>query len=76
VEAHPAPALAWSDGDQTIGLESLAGLVREARLLHRPCLEPADEADARYMLTLVESELERLLEARHRLSAAAARATA
>jgi 3-deoxy-7-phosphoheptulonate synthase len=31
VEAHPSPAAAWSDADQTIGLEALADLVAAAR---------------------------------------------
>jgi 3-deoxy-7-phosphoheptulonate synthase len=31
VEAHPAPALAWSDGPQTISVEALLGLVESAR---------------------------------------------
>jgi 3-deoxy-7-phosphoheptulonate synthase len=31
IEAHPTPALSWSDADQTIGLDALARLVQEAR---------------------------------------------
>jgi 3-deoxy-7-phosphoheptulonate synthase len=31
VEAHPSPAAAWSDAEQTIGLEALADLVALAR---------------------------------------------
>jgi 3-deoxy-D-arabino-heptulosonate 7-phosphate (DAHP) synthase len=31
VEAHPAPALAWSDADQAIDLDDLHGLVRYSR---------------------------------------------
>jgi 3-deoxy-7-phosphoheptulonate synthase len=31
VEAHPSPAAAWSDAEQTIGLEALADLVAAAR---------------------------------------------
>jgi 3-deoxy-7-phosphoheptulonate synthase len=76
VEAHPAPALAWSDGNQAIGLEALAGLAGEARLQHERGLEAADAADAHRLLTLVDSELERLLEARRRLSGLTAEATA
>jgi 3-deoxy-7-phosphoheptulonate synthase len=33
VEAHPAPAEAWSDAAQAIGMETLAGLVEDARRL-------------------------------------------
>jgi 3-deoxy-7-phosphoheptulonate synthase len=35
VEAHPAPAMAWSDAAQTIDLESLADLVEASR--HATC---------------------------------------
>jgi 3-deoxy-7-phosphoheptulonate synthase len=76
VEAHPAPALAWSDGKQAIGLEALSGLAGEARLQHERGLEAADAADAHRLLTLVDGELERLLEARRRLSLQVAEATA
>jgi hypothetical protein len=76
IEAHPAPGLAWSDGSQTIGMEALAELVREARLQHDQGLEAADPADAHRLLALVEGELERLLEARRRLSGLTAEATA
>jgi 3-deoxy-7-phosphoheptulonate synthase len=31
VEAHPAPAQAWSDAAQTIDIEALAGLVADVR---------------------------------------------
>jgi 3-deoxy-7-phosphoheptulonate synthase len=75
VEAHPAPALAWSDGNQAIGLEALSGLAGEARLQHERGLEAADAADALRLLILVDAELERLLEARRRLSGLAAEAT-
>lgn len=76
VEAHPAPALAWSDGDQAIGPRALAELANEARLQQRQGLEAADAADAQRLLALVEGELERLLEARRRLAGMAAEATA
>jgi 3-deoxy-7-phosphoheptulonate synthase len=76
VEAHPAPALAWSDGNQAIGLEALSGLAGEARLHHERGLEAADAADAHRLLALVDVELERLLEARRRLSLQVAEATA
>jgi 3-deoxy-7-phosphoheptulonate synthase len=76
VEAHPAPALAWSDGNQAIGLEALADLAGEARLQHRQGLEAADATDAHRLLALVEGEMERLLEARRRLSGLVAEATA
>jgi 3-deoxy-7-phosphoheptulonate synthase len=36
VEAHPAPALAWSDGPQAISLEVLAGLVDAVRRTQAP----------------------------------------
>ena len=36
VEAHPAPALAWSDAPQAIGMEALTGLVADARLSGPP----------------------------------------
>src|SRR5437879_11210755 len=39
VEAHPAPALAWSDGNQAIGLQALAELAAEARLQPHQGLE-------------------------------------
>jgi 3-deoxy-7-phosphoheptulonate synthase len=76
VEAHPAPALAWSDGNQAIGLEALADIARDARLQHREGLEATDPADAGRLLAIVEGELERLLEARRRLSGLATEATA
>jgi 3-deoxy-7-phosphoheptulonate synthase len=76
VEAHPAPPLAWSDGNQAIGLSALAALAGEARLQHERGLEAADAADAHRLLTLVDGELERLLEARRRLADVTAEATA
>lgn len=33
IEAHPAPTLAWSDAPQAIGVDALARLVGEARLV-------------------------------------------
>ena len=76
VEAHPAPGLAWSDGNQAIGLQTLAELAAEARLQHQQGLQAVDAADAHRLLGLVEGELERLLEARRRLSGLVAEATA
>ncbi|PZR94681.1 MAG: 3-deoxy-7-phosphoheptulonate synthase [Candidatus Nephthysia bennettiae] len=76
VEAHPAPARAWSDGNQAIGLEALAGLAGEARLRHERGLEAADATDSHYLLAFVDGELERLLEARRRLSGLMTEATA
>jgi 3-deoxy-7-phosphoheptulonate synthase len=67
VEAHPAPALAFSDGPQAIGLEALSALVGEVRLHNGRCLEATDAADAQRLLGLVDGELKRLLEARRRL---------
>jgi 3-deoxy-7-phosphoheptulonate synthase len=75
VEAHPAPALAWSDGPQAIGLEALSALAGEVRLQHGRGLEACDAADAQRLLGLVDGELERLQEARHRLLSQAAMAT-
>jgi 3-deoxy-7-phosphoheptulonate synthase len=34
VEAHPAPALAWSDPDQAIGMDVLSALVAASRTMH------------------------------------------
>ena len=75
-DLHPAPALAWSDGNQAIGLRALAELAAEARLQHQQGLEAVDATDAHHLLALVEGELERLLEARRRLSGLVAEATA
>jgi 3-deoxy-7-phosphoheptulonate synthase len=76
VEAHPQPTLAWSDGNQAIGLQALAELAGEARLQHDQGLEAADATHAHRLLALVETDLERLLEARRRLSGLVAQATA
>ncbi|HKA12808.1 MAG TPA: 3-deoxy-7-phosphoheptulonate synthase [Candidatus Dormibacteraeota bacterium] len=40
VEAHPTPALAWSDGPQAITLEALKGLVEAVRLTPAPTTAP------------------------------------
>jgi 3-deoxy-7-phosphoheptulonate synthase len=71
VEAHPAPSLAWSDAAQAITVDALTDLVSDARL-HRNgkfCPEETtDLATAQRLLRLVDAELERLLDARRRLS--------
>jgi 3-deoxy-7-phosphoheptulonate synthase len=71
VEAHPAPPLAWSDSAQAIDLEALSELVAAAALQPKGELDsedPPDSSEARRLLGLVEGELERLLDARRRLS--------
>lgn len=71
VEAHPAPSLAWSDAAQAIGVEALCDLVSDARLQRRGNLcppEATDAAEAQRLLGLVDAELERLLNARQRLT--------
>ena len=73
VEAHPSPALAWSDGAQAIGLDALTDLAGELRLQHDHVLEASSAAEAGRLLDLVEAELDRLLEARGRLAGMAGR---
>jgi 3-deoxy-7-phosphoheptulonate synthase len=63
IEAHPAPGLAWSDGDQTIGLDACAAVVAEARraalvegrMTRIDAVETAEER-----LTAIDAEMERL----------------
>jgi 3-deoxy-7-phosphoheptulonate synthase len=71
VEAHPAPSLAWSDAAQAITVDALSDLVNDARLQRRGALGPidtTDAAEAQRLLGLVDGEIERLLDARRRLS--------
>ena len=68
VEAHPSPALAWSDATQAIGLDALSELAGELRLQHVHGLEASSAGEAGRLLELVDAELERLLEARGRLA--------
>ncbi|HEX4214983.1 MAG TPA: 3-deoxy-7-phosphoheptulonate synthase [Candidatus Dormibacteraeota bacterium] len=66
VEAHPAPALAWSDGDQAIDVDTCAELVAEAgRAAISAGRTPTTMAD----LALIDAEMARLQELRRQILA-------
>jgi 3-deoxy-7-phosphoheptulonate synthase len=67
VEAHPAPGLAWSDGDQAIDMEACAAVVADARhaSLYGGRAPVTDARTAVEQLATIDRELERLQAARH-----------
>jgi 3-deoxy-7-phosphoheptulonate synthase len=72
VEAHPDPAQAWSDSEQTIDLAACAALAAEMRrqavLGGRLPLAPPDPAEGASRLATIEAELDRLRTLRDRLA--------